>query len=101
MALMALWYWLARRYYRSRFGWQKPKFVPFPKSPLFPVLSLCLLVYMCYCLATGSFAWGPYFITFFSLRSLLDAGNPRIRRTYYAAGSALLAKKNRSKRETT
>lgn len=88
LAFTAVWYWLAGRYYRQRFGWlaETPRSVP----KLEAWLLLLTWIGLFYKIPTRAHAWFPYLLALLVSKPVFDAGNLRVRRIYYGAGGGLI-----------
>jgi hypothetical protein len=94
LALQVLWYWMAKRYYRRRFGWLKPDPLRFvkkrPQGPIFYIVWLIFLAWMIYCRVIHSSEFFPYLLALLLCQPVLDVENPRIRRICYGLGCGLI-----------
>lgn len=94
LTLQVLWYWLANRYYKSRFGWLKPDPLRFIKQkrrgPLFFILFLAFLVWATVCRIHHSAAFVPYLVPLLLGQLTFDTENPPLRRIYFGAGCGLI-----------
>ncbi len=94
LALQVLWFWMAKRYYRWRFGWLKPDPLRFtkkrPQGPIFYIVWLSFFAWVIYSRVTHSSEFFPYLLALFLCQPVLDAENPRIRRICYGLGCGLI-----------
>jgi len=94
LALQVLWFWMAKRYYRRRFGWLRPDPLRFskkrPQGPIFYIAWLFFFAWMIYCRVIHSSEFFPYLLALFLCQPVLDAENPRIRRICYGLGCGLI-----------
>jgi hypothetical protein len=95
LAVQALWYWVAKSYYRRRFGWLKPDPYRFAKQQrpglFWWIVLLSLTGWAIYCRVHRTGAFLPYMLAFFMTQPVYNAENPPIRRITYGVGAGLIA----------
>ncbi len=93
-AIEIVWFWLARRYYRTHFGWLKPDPLRFlrttPRGWPFWLWWAASAAVLLYCWFANSRLWVVFWLISLMAEQAVETENPAFRRMYYGVGAVII-----------